>query len=266
MECMKISGKIVVVTGGAHGIGQALCKRFAAEGAKAVVVADRDFAGAEAVAKTVGGLAVKTDVSKETDILALVEKTTAAYGPVDVFCSNAGIGMGGGVEVSNEKWQLIWEVNLMAHVWAARAVLPSMIARGSGYLVNVASAAGLLTSIGTAPYAVTKHAAVSLAEWLAITHGDQGIRVSVVCPLGVNTEMLTQADQSIVGATIRASGPVIEADDVAAAVLKGMDEERFLITPHPEATTMFAKKASDMDRYVAGMRKQVGKIVASMKG
>jgi len=266
MERMKLSGKVVVVTGGANGIGRAFCKRFAAEGAKGVVVADRDLAGAEAVAKEIGGLAVKTDVSKEADIVALVEKATAAYGPVDVFVSNAGIATGGGVEVPNEKWQLIWEVNVMSHVWAARAVLPSMIARGSGYLVNVASAAGLLTSIGTAPYAVTKHAAVSLAEWLAITHGEQGVRVSVVCPLGVNTAMMADADKSLVGAVIRASGKVIEAEDVAEALVKGMDEERFLIAPHPEAAAMFAKKAADLDRYVGVMRKQVGKIAGASKG
>ena len=197
---MKLSGKVIVVTGGAHGIGRALCKRFATEGAKGVVVADRDGAGAETVAREIGGLAVRTDVSKEADILALVQKAREAYGPVDVFVSNAGIAADGGAEVPDAQWQKIWEVNVMAHVWATRAVLPSMIERGSGYLLNTASAAGLLSSVGTAPYAVTKHAAVALAEWLALTHGDQGIRVSVLCPMGVNTNMMALADHRATGA------------------------------------------------------------------
>ena len=166
---MKLTDKVVVVTGGAHGIGKALCQRFAAEGAQAVVVADLDARGAEAVAKQIKGLAVPTDVQKETELFRLVERTQAAYGRIDLFCSNAGIGIGGGVEVPDAQWQRIWEINLMSHVWAARAVLPQMLARKEGYLLQTASAAGLLTNLGAAPYAVTKHAAVSLAEWLAIT-------------------------------------------------------------------------------------------------
>lgn len=258
MSDMKVSGKVVVVTGAAHGIGRALAQRFAADGAR-VVVSDIDEAGAGEVARGLGGVAVRTDVSKEADLVALVERAKQAYGPVDVFCSNAGIGTGGGVEVPDAQWQRIWEINLMSHVWAARAVVPSMIERGGGYLVNVASAAGLLTSPGAAPYAVTKHAAVALAEWLAITYGNQGVRVSVVCPLGVNTDLLANADKTAIGAAIRASGPVIEPEQVAEAVVKGMDEERFLILPHPEVATMIQGKATDYEKWISRMKRQQAK-------
>ena len=188
---MKIRDKIIVVTGGANGIGRALCRRFAAEGARAVVVADIDLAGAELVATEIAGLAVATDVSHEADIKELVSKTLDAYGPIDLFCSNAGIfGQAGGVEIPDESWRQIWDVNVMAHIYVARAVLPGMLARGSGYLLQTASAAGLLTQVGAAPYSVTKHAAIALAEWLHITHGAAGIKVSCLCPQGVRTQML----------------------------------------------------------------------------
>ncbi len=192
---MNIRDKVVVVTGGASGIGQALCHRFAAEGARGMVVADLDEVGAARVAEMVGGLAVKTDVSDEADIIRLVAQATERYGQIDLFCSNAGIvGMPGGVEVPNEAWQQIWEVNVLAHIYAARAVLPGMLARGEGYFLHTASAAGLLTQIGAAPYAVTKHAAVAFAEWLAVTYGDAGIKVSCLCPQGVRTKMLLGED------------------------------------------------------------------------
>ena len=190
----EAAGKVAVVTGGASGIGRALCRRFAAEGARGVVVADVDAAGAAQVAREIGGLAVRTDVSREADIVRLVERAMAAFGAIDLFCSNAGIAMEGGVETSDADWQRIWGINFMAHVYAARAVLPGMLARGRGYLLQTASAAGLLTQIGSAPYAVTKHAAVSLAEWLAVTYGDRGIRVSCLCPQGVRTNMLAEAE------------------------------------------------------------------------
>jgi NAD(P)-dependent dehydrogenase (short-subunit alcohol dehydrogenase family) len=186
---VELKDKIVVVTGAASGIGRAMCVRFAAEGAKAVVCADRDEAGAKATAAMMGGRAFRTDVSREDDIRALIETVEAEVGPIDLFCSNAGIGVGGGAEASNDDWQRIWDINVMAHVWAARHLVPLMAARGGGYLLNTASAAGLLSQIGSAPYAVTKHAAVGLAEWLAITHGDQGIKVSVLCPQAVRTAM-----------------------------------------------------------------------------
>ena len=177
---MNIADKVVVVTGGANGIGRALCKRFAAEGARAVIVADLDGVGGP----------FPVDVSKEADIVRLVRFAEEKYGGIDLFCSNAGIMVKGGVEVPDADWERIWAVNVHAHVLAARAVLPGMIARGHGYLLNTASAAGLLTQIGSAPYAVTKHAAVGFAEWLSVTHYDQGIRVSVLCPQGVRTNML----------------------------------------------------------------------------
>ena len=173
---MRLADKVAVVTGGATGIGRALCRRFAAENARSVVVADIDGEGAEQVAREIGGLAVRTDVSREADIQELVERATETFGAIDLFCSNAGIAMEGGVEASDADWQRIWGINLMAHVYAARAVLPGMLARGEGYLLQTASAAGLLTQVGSAPYAVTKHAAVALAEWLSITYGDRGIR------------------------------------------------------------------------------------------
>lgn len=252
---MKLNGKAVVVTGGASGIGRAMCRRFAAEGPRGVVVADVDAAGAEAVAREIGGLAVATDVRREADVVALVERATAAYGPIDLFCSNAGIAIEGGVEAPDSAWQRIWEINLMAHVYAARAVLPGMLARGEGYLLQTGSAAGLLTQIGSAPYAVTKHAAVSLAEWLAITYGDRGIKVSCLCPQGVRTNLLAEAGKLnflMTGA--------LEPEQVAEAVVAGLDEERFLILPHPEVAEFMRRKTDDYDRWLRGMRRLQGKL------
>jgi len=256
---MKLADKVAVVTGGASGIGRALCRRFAKEGARGVVVADRDAAGAELVARESGGLAVAADVSREADVIRLVERATTAYGPIDLFCSNAGILLEGGVEVPDAEWQRIWNINFMAHVYAARAVLPGMLARGEGYLLQTASAAGMLTQIGSAPYAVTKHAAVALAEWLAVTYGDRGIRVSCLCPQGVRTNMLTDAQ----------SGPgrflvdgALEPEQIAEAVVAGLAEERFLILPHPEVGEYFRRKADDYDRWLRGMRRLQAKLEA----
>lgn len=250
---MKIKDKVVVVTGGAQGIGRALCRRFAAEHAQGVVVADIDAIGAANVAKEIGGLAISVNVCIEAEIINLIAETIKAFGHVDVFCSNAGIGgIPGGAEVANEAWQQIWDVNVMAHIYAARAVLPGMIARGSGYLLNTASAAGLLTQVGSAPYSVTKHAAVAFAEWLAITHGDAGIKVSCLCPQGVRTRMLLGEDGNR-ETFLRASA--IEPEEVAEAVIKGMEEERFLILPHPEVEEYFRRKATDYDRWLRGMRR-----------
>lgn len=254
---MELAGKVVVVTGGGSGIGKALCHRFAAEGAKGVVVADIDGENASAVAEEVGGLGVRTDVARQADIEALVEQAEEAYGPVDLFCSNAGIGGGGGVDVPDEDWQRIWDINLMAHVHAARAVVPGMVARGEGYLLNTASAAGLLTNIGNAPYTVTKHAAVALAEWLAITYGDKGVKVSCLCPQGVRTPMLVGGldldDPS--AAMVLAAGRMIEPEDVAESVVEGLREERFLILPHPEVAEYYRRKADDPDRWIRGLRR-----------
>lgn len=248
---MKLAGKHAVVTGGASGIGRALCRRFAAEGARAVTVADRDGEGAAAVADEIGGLGLAVDVADEAAVKDLVAQSEARGGPIDLFCSNAGIGVAGGVEASNEEWQRIWDINLMAHVYAARAVLPSMLERGEGYLLNTASAAGLLTQIGSAPYAVTKHAAVALAEWLAITHGDQGLKVSVLCPQAVATKMTADTE----GGGVAGVDGMIEPEEVAECVVQGLDEEKFLILPHPVVDTYMKRKTGDYDRWIAGMRR-----------
>jgi len=248
---MKLADKHVVVTGGASGIGRALCLRFAAEGARAVMVADRNGAGATKVAESCGGDPFELDVSNETEVKRLVQDAERRHGPIDLFCSNAGIGIGGGVEATNEEWQRIWEINLMAHIYAARAVLPGMIERGSGYLLNTASAAGLLTQIGSAPYAVTKHAAVALAEWLSVSHGHQGIGVSVLCPQAVRTAMTAGSEN---GGVAGVDG-MIEPEDVADCVVEGLAEERFLILPHPSVAEYMRRKAGDYDRWLRGMRR-----------
>ncbi len=249
---MQLKDQVAVVTGGGGGIGAALCRRFAAEGARGVEVADRDAEAAHRVAAECGGLAVEGDVAVEADIVHLVEQATAKFGPIDLFCSNAGISATGGVEAADSEWQRTWDVNVMAHVHAARAVLPGMLARGRGYLLQTASAAGLLTQLGSAPYAVTKHAAVALAEWLAVTHRAAGIKVSCLCPLGVETDMLRQVEGGI-GAMLRADALTPEA--VAEAVIAGLAEERFLILPHPQVAEYFCNKANDYERWLRGMRR-----------
>lgn len=251
---MNLTNKVVIVTGGSNGIGRALSRRFAAEGARAVVIADIDIDKAKQIAAEIGGQAVKTDVGKEADMIDLVEKTTENFGSIDLFCSNAGIGgVPGFAEVEKQAWQHIWEVNVMSHIYAARAVLPQMIARGEGYLLNTASAAGLLTQIGSAAYSVTKHAALAFAEWLAITYGDRGIKVSCLCPQGVRTDLLDRATEK--GTNAFLLDGVIEPEDVAAAVVKGLAEEKFLILPHPIVATYFQNKANDYDRWLRGMRR-----------
>lgn len=248
---MKLKDKVAIVTGGAHGIGKALSERFALEGAR-VVVADLDAEAASQVAQQIAGLAVTTNVAREADIVNLVQKANEAYGAIDLFCSNAGIGTPGGADEPNEIWQNIWEVNVMAHIYAARAVVPQMLARGEGYLLNTASAAGLLAQIGSAPYSVTKHAAVAFAEWLSITHGDRGIRVSCLCPQGVNTDLLRRS-AGAPGQFLRAG--MLEPEQVADCVVKGLEEERFLILPHPEVAEYMRRKATDYDRWLRGMRR-----------
>ncbi|MBV9666040.1 MAG: SDR family oxidoreductase [Actinobacteria bacterium] len=257
---MELAGKVVVVTGGASGIGRAMCRRFAAEGPKKVIVADFDAEGATKVAEEIGGEAVGADVSVEADIESLVERTEEHHGPIDLFCSNAGVAIGGDVDQSDEEWMRAWKVNLMAHVYAARAVLPSMLARGEGYLLNTASAAGLLTNLGAAPYAVTKHAAVALAEWISITHGDQGIKVSCLCPQGVNTPMLMSTLDAEAAQAVLATGGVMEPETVAEAVVQGLRDERFLILPHPEVADFVKRKADDEDRWLLGMRRYQARV------
>ena len=260
---MELAGKIVVVTGGASGIGRALCMRFAAEGAAAVVVADRDGPGAEAVAAQAGRTgvvtrAIPTDVSVEADVVALIETTESEVGPIDLFCSNAGIAVPGGVDAPDETWERIWGINVMAHVYAARALVPRMTERGGGYLLNTASAAGLLTQLGSAPYSVTKHAAVALAEWMAITYGgDTGIRISCLCPQGVRTPMLVGGGEPTAATSpVLAAGGMLEPEDVAEAVVAGLADERFLILPHPEVSEYLRRRVDDPDRWLRGMRRQ----------
>lgn len=260
---MEIADKVIVVTGGGNGIGKALCRRFAKDGAKGVVVSDLDAAAAQAVADEIGGLAITCDVSNEQQIVDLVAKTEAHYGPIDVFCSNAGVGFGddgsgamgsataNATDASNKIWDLNIQINLMSHVYAARAVLPSMIARKTGYLINTASAAGLLAQIGDAAYTTTKHAAIGFAESLQITHGDDGITVSVICPQYVATKLIGFEDGDDYSAVPGLIGP----DDVAQKVVEGMREERFLILTHDEVEKFRQRKASDYDRWLGGMRK-----------
>jgi NAD(P)-dependent dehydrogenase (short-subunit alcohol dehydrogenase family) len=246
---MTLGGKVVVVTGGAHGIGAALARRFAAECARMVVVADIDGSSAQKVAAEIGGFAVSVDVTQEPDVRQLVEEAIQKFGAIDLFCSNAGIFIDGGVNTPDAAWNRILDVNVMAHIYAARAVLPGMLAHGEGYLLQTVSAAGLLTSIGSAPYAVTKHAALALAEWIAITHGDEGIKVSVICPQGVRTNMLMNDPGNFL---VEGS---VSAEEVAEAAIRGIAEERFLILPHPEVAEYFRRKAQDYDRWLRGMRR-----------
>jgi NAD(P)-dependent dehydrogenase (short-subunit alcohol dehydrogenase family) len=222
-----------------------------------VVVADIDGVEAWQVANEIGGLEVTTDVSVEADVFRLVEKATAAYGPIDLFCSNAGVAVRGGIDAPDDEWERIWGVNVKAHVYAARAVVPRMLARGSGYLLQTASAAGLLSQIGSAPYSVTKHAAVAFAEWLSIRYGDTGIGVSCLCPQGVRTRMIEGANEGVAAMLLENA---VEPEAVADAVIAGLAEERFLILPHPEVADYFRRKADDYDRWLRGMRRLQQKI------
>jgi NAD(P)-dependent dehydrogenase (short-subunit alcohol dehydrogenase family) len=247
---MDIRGKVAIVTGGASGIGAALAKRFAAEDARGIVVADVNLERAQDVAKDIGAVAVKCDVSRESDIQALVATTRERFGQVDVFMSNAGIlGRTGGIELEDALWDKMWQVHGMAHVWAARAVVPEMVARGEGYFVVTASAAGLLNIVESAPYGVTKHAALAFAEWLRIAYGRRGVRVSCLCPQSVETDM-TKGGTGSAGVN-----GVLSADQVAADVVATMHDEKFLVLPHPEVAKYFLNKAQDYDRWLGGMQK-----------
>ena len=250
---MRLEGKVVVVTGGANGIGRALCRRFANEPLAGLVVADIDEEGAGAVAEETRGAAVRADVSRPEDVRAIVAEADRRFGRVDVFCSNAGIHIRGGEQVSDADWERIWAINVRAHIYAARTVLPQMLDRGEGYLLQTVSAAGLLNQIGSAPYGVTKHAALGFAEWLAITYGDRGIRVSCLCPQGVRTRMLE--DGLGEGRTHFLMEGAISPEQVADDVVRGVEAEQFLILPHPEVAEYFRRKASDYDRWLRGMRR-----------
>ena len=249
---MELKDKIIVVTGGASGIGREMCRRFTREGARKVVVADLNGDGAKAVAEEIGSIGHAVDVRNEQDIIKLIDDTESQFGPIDLFCSNAGILIGKDIFEPDDVWQAIWEVNTMSHVWAARHLVPRMIARGGGYLLNTASAAGLLSQIGSATYAVTKHAAVALAEWLSITYGDQGIKVSVLCPQAVRTAMTAD------GPGVAGVDGMIEPEDAVNAVVDTLREERFLVLPHPEVAEYMQRKTADYDRWLKGMRRLQG--------
>ena len=250
---MELTGKVIVVTGGARGIGRALARRFASEQPEAIMVADIDGQGASDLADEIGAASVPCDVSREADVERLVNRVMAKHGRIDIFCSNAGIAVGGGPEAPDSDWQRIWEVNVMAHVYVARHVLPGMLARKEGYVVATVSAAGLLNHFFAAPYGVTKAAALSFFEWLAIVHGDEGIRISCLCPQGVKTDMLA-AERAQLGIDFLTAG-ALEPEEVAQAVVEGIADERFLILPHPEVAEYFRRKADDYDRWLRGMRR-----------
>jgi NAD(P)-dependent dehydrogenase (short-subunit alcohol dehydrogenase family) len=264
----QVAGRVAVVTGAASGIGRALALALADRGAAGVVVADLDGEGAAKVAGEIEAaghraLAVTADLAREIDARDLVARAEEAFGPVDLFFSNAGIIVGGGVEVPDEAWARIWAVNVQSHVYVARAVLPAMLARGDGYLIFTASAAGLLTQLGSAPYSVTKHALVALAEWLSITHGDQGIKVSALCPQAVATNLGATSRAQVAAGAARLPGSVSSAavdgvlspEQVAEVVLAGVADERFLILPHPEVATYEQRRATDRERWLGGMRR-----------
>ena len=268
---MEVAEKVVVITGGASGIGRALAHRFAEEGALGVVVADLDRDRAGDVAAEIDGPAVGVgcDVADDEQVDQLVGVAEQAVGPVDLFCANAGIGGGAGMEGG---WEQALGVNTMAHVHAAQRLVPGWLERGSGYFLSTASAAGLLTQIGSAQYAVSKHAAVAFAEWLSITYGDRGIGESCLCPMGVNTPLLNEGADTgeapgiMASAVVKAAGTVLEPEQVADIVVEGLRAERFLILPHPEVLTFFQHKGSDYDRWIAGMRRLQAAAAAGQLG
>lgn len=262
---MQIKDKVVVVTGAASGIGRALCMRFAQEKAAAIVVSDVNEAGIAETVGRIGGqteaLGIPCDVGKEEDVNKLVQETLVRFDRIDLFCSNAGIFTPGDENVSTEAWQQIWDINVMAHVFAARAVLPGMLERGEGYLLNTSSAAGLLSQVGSAPYAVTKHAAIGFAEWLSITYGDRGIKVSALCPQAVRTAMTADSEE---GGVAGLDG-MLEPEQLADTVIQTLAEERFLVLPHPEVLTYMQRKAGDYDRWLKGMRRLQERFAESYK-
>jgi NAD(P)-dependent dehydrogenase (short-subunit alcohol dehydrogenase family) len=248
---MKLKDKTIVVTGAAHGIGKALCLRFAREQPRGIVVSDIDTAAAEAVAAEINGLAIPCDVADEPSVVRLIERTEREVGPIDLCCINAGIAGADGPDVDNEVWDQFLDINFKSHIYAARALVPRMLARGGGYLLHTASAAGLLTEISSAPYSVTKHAVVAFAEWLRIAHGPQGLKVSCLCPQGVRTRMI-EADHPM-AAMLRETS--ISAEELADCVVAGIDKEGFLILPHPEVERFIQRKASDYDGWINTMQK-----------
>jgi len=248
---VDLKSKVVVITGGGSGIGAAMARRFAKEEPAGLVIADIDLGTATDIAEETGGVAVLADVSDPDANKDLVEGTEDRFGPIDLFCANAGIGLVGDEQSDTSMWNRMWEINVMSHVHAARHLIPGWVARGEGYFLVTASAAGLLTNLKAAQYSVTKHAAVAFAEWIAITYGDSGVKVSALCPQFVNTPLLEGSE------SFKALGAnhTLEPTEVADAVVSGLNEERFLILPHPEVEKFFQNKATDYDRWLGGMRK-----------
>ena len=253
---MELAGRHIVVTGGASGIGRACALRFADEGAR-VTVADLDLDGAQETAEQTGGTAHRTDVGSERDIIELIERAEQEA-PIDGFFSNAGITgpPGGPPELLDEDWDLLWRVNTMSHIWAARHLVPKMLERGEGYLISTASAAGLLSQLGAIGYATTKHAAVAVAEWLDITYRDRGIRVSCLCPQYVRTPMVTEGELPV--EKLEQVATILEPEQVADAAVEAIREERLLILPHPEVGTYMSHRGDDHERWLRGMRRLQG--------
>jgi NAD(P)-dependent dehydrogenase (short-subunit alcohol dehydrogenase family) len=262
---MELRDRVAIVTGGANGIGRALAKAFARAGARGVVIGDLDGAGAERTASEIsaaGGaaLGLACNVAIEAEVQGLVARAEARFGPVDLFFANAGVARGGPPDAPDADWDLSWRVNVLHHVYAARACLPAWLERGEGYFCSTASAAGLLTQIGSATYAVTKHAAVAFAEWMSVTYGDQGIKVSCLCPQGVRTDMLMSGIEGSGAKAVLAGGDVLEPDQVGEIVVQGIRDEKFLILPHPEVLTYLQRKTTDYDRWLGGMRRLQARI------
>jgi NAD(P)-dependent dehydrogenase (short-subunit alcohol dehydrogenase family) len=256
MGTMQIQNKVVAITGAANGIGLALAQRFKQEGARGIALADLDASNVAAAARELDALGVPCDVASESDVQNFVEQTESAFGPIDLFCSNAGIAVmdpdqGNAASASNAQFERNWNIHVMAHVYAARALLPQMIQRRSGYFLNTVSAAGLLSQIGSATYSATKHAAIGFAESLAITHRDQGVKVSVLCPQAVRTAMIGPEPEK---GSASVDG-IISPEEVADAVVQGLAAERFLILPHPVVADYIQRKSADYDRWLGGMAK-----------